>query len=295
MSTPERVTRADLKRKLAVNAATKPLNIAVLGGLLAVGLLLHLLVIVGPIALAAYLALAGQTFFDAEEAKKVADAAYGKLRANPAPALESSTLAPQIRAPLDQARQTAASIHAAIDQADAGMEDVRADVDALVSAMETSARRANLIASTLSEQARSGQDADSLASQIENLRPRAGDADVRALISDLTAQRDATVRLAGKLDRFQVGMQRICASLGLLRTRIVEMSASEEEAAQRALAQQSKELRERTDLLAESMAEVFAADPADPLAELVDLPVATDPAQALAQRKNSAHGDPSWM
>jgi hypothetical protein len=57
-----------------------------------------------------------------------------------------------------------------------------------------------------------------------------------------------------------VGMRRICASLGLLRTRLVEMSASEEEAAQRDLARQSRELRERTDLLAEAMAEVFADD-----------------------------------
>jgi hypothetical protein len=93
---------------------------------------------------------------------------------------------------------------------------------------------------------------------------------VRALIGDLEAQRDATVRLQEKLERFEVGMQRICASLGLLRTRLVEMSASEEEAAQRELARQSRELRERTDLLAESMAEVFGDDDSEvalPMAE----------------------------
>jgi hypothetical protein len=64
--------------------------------------------------------------------------------------------------------------------------------------------------------------------------------------------------------------RRICASLGLLRTRLVEMSASEEEAAQRELARQSRELRERTDVLAEAMAEVFADDDD----QQVDLPVA---------------------
>jgi hypothetical protein len=57
-------------------------------------------------------------------------------------------------------------------------------------------------------------------------------------------------------------MERICASLGLLRTRVAEMSASEEEAAQRELGAQARELRERTDLLAESMAEAFADDAA---------------------------------
>jgi seryl-tRNA synthetase len=102
--------------------------------------------------------------------------------------------------------------------------------------------------------------AESLTRTIGSLRDRAQDPEVQALIGDLEAQREATVRLQEKLERFEVGMQRICASLGLLRTRLVEMSASEEEAAQRELARQSRELRERTDLLAESMAEGFGDD-----------------------------------
>jgi hypothetical protein len=81
--------------------------------------------------------------------------------------------------------------------------------------------------------------------------------DVQALVRDLQAQRASIVRLQDKLDRFQVGMERICASLGLMRTRVAEMSASEEEAAQRELSAQARELRERTDLLAQSMAEAF--------------------------------------
>ena len=93
---------------------------------------------------------------------------------------------------------------------------------------------------------------------------------MRALVADLEAQREATERLEERLERFEVGMQRICASLALLRTRLVEMSASEEEAAQRELARQSRELRERTDLLAEAMAEVFADDDD----QQVELPVA---------------------
>ena len=135
--------------------------------------------------------------------------------------------------------------------------------------MDTSARRAQLISSTLAEQARAGQDVAGLERTIADLRRRADDADVRALVADLEAQRDATRAWQERLDRFEVGMQRICASLGLLRTRLVEMSASEEEAAQRELARQSRELRERTDLLAEAMAEVFADD-GD---EQVELPV----------------------
>jgi chromosome segregation ATPase len=191
-----------------------------------------------------------------------------------APALDLGTLEPRIAALVQQARETAAGIRDAIAQADHPFDDVAADVDALVAAMDTSARRAQLISSTLAGQARARQDVAGLHRTMADLRGRADDADVRALVADLEAQRDATARLQDRLERFEVGMQRICASLGLLRTRLVEMSASEEEAAQRELARQSRELRERTDLLAEAMAEVFADDDE----QHVELPVAERPA-----------------
>lgn len=263
MPSSELVTRGALGRKLAVNAATKPLNVAVLGGLIVAGIVLNLVVVVGAIAIVAYLVLVALTFFDADEAERVGNELYAGRR--PAGrerpgALDVGTLEPRIGALVEQARATAAGIHDAIEQADHPFDDVAADVDALVAAMDTSARRAQLISTTLRGQARAGQDVAGLDRTIAELRGRADDADVRALVADLEAQRDATARLEERLERFEVGMRRICASLGLLRTRLVEMSASEEEAAQRELARQSRELRERTDLLAEAMAEVFADD-----------------------------------
>src|SRR6266508_4577843 len=213
MPSSELVTRGALARKLAVNAATKPLNVAVLGGLVVAGIVLDLIVVVGAIAIVAYFVLVALTFFDSEEAERVGNELYAAPRPagrDRAPALDVGTLEPRIAALVEQARDTAAGIHEAIEQADHPFDDVVADVDALV--------------------------------------------------ADLEAQRDATARLEERLQRFEVGMRRICASLGLLRTRLVEMSASEEEAAQRDLARQSRELRERTDLLAEAMAEVFADD-----------------------------------
>jgi hypothetical protein len=277
MPSSELVTRGALARRLAVNAATKPLNVAVLGGLIVVGIVLNLIVVVGAIAIVAYLVLVALTFFDAEEAERVGDELYAGRRPggrDRAPALDLGTLEPRIAALVQQARETAAGIRDAIAQADHPFVDVAADVDALVAAMDTSARRAQLISSTLAGQARAGQDVAGLQRTIADLRGRADDADVRALVADLEAQRDATARLQDRLERFEVGMQRICASLGLLRTRLVEMSASEEEAAQRELARQSRELRERTDLLAEAMAEVFADDDE----QRVELPVAERPA-----------------
>lgn len=276
MPSSELVTRGALARRLAVNAATKPLNVAVLGGLIVVGIVLNLIVVVGAIAIVAYLVLVALTFFDAEEAERVGDELYAGRRPggrDRAPALDLGTLEPRIAALVQQARETAAGIRDAIAQADHPFDDVAADVDALVAAMDTSARRAQLISSTLAGQARAGQDVAGLQRTIADLRGRDDDADVRALVADLEAQRDATARLQDRLERFEVGMQRICASLGLLRTRLVEMSASEEEAAQRELARQSRELRERTDLLAEAMAEVFADDE-----QHVELPVAERPA-----------------
>lgn len=255
----ELVTRDTLRRRLAVNAATKPLNVGALAVLVVAGIVLDAAVIVVPIAIVTYLALCLITFFDANEAERVGAETYAQARPTRA-TLDPATLHPRVAPLVAEARRTAEAIRAAIASAEHPFADVSADVDALVDAMETSARRAQLIATTLDELAAGGQHPKTLDRRIAELRPRDGDADVRALIADLTAQREATIRLSEKLDRFEVGMQRICASLGLMRTRLAEMSASEEDAAQRELARQSRELRERTDLLAESMAEVFADD-----------------------------------
>jgi hypothetical protein len=254
---PVPVTRSDLRRELAVNAAFKPLTIAAPAVVLIVGLLLHVLLVAAPVAAAVYIALFLQTLFDGDEAKKVGQAVYGRTGGGSSrPALDAATLDPEIARPLRQARETAAAIRVAVQEADQPLDDVVADVDALVVAMETSARRAQLIATTLSGQDLAGIERDIIR------RGHDPDPEVKALVTDLIAQRDSIKRLRTKLDRFDVGMQRICASLGLLRTRVAEMSASEEEAAQRELGATARELRERTDLLAESMAETFAEPPA---------------------------------
>jgi hypothetical protein len=253
---PVPVTRSELRRQLAVNAAAKPLTILAPAAVLVVGLLLHVLLIAAPVAVAVYIALFLQTFFDGDEAKKVGETVYGRSAGPRRPALDAATLYPEIARPLEQARTTAAAIRSAVQEADQPLDDVVADVDALVVAMETSARRAQLIAATLA-----GEDLAGIEREIARRR-NDPDPDVKGLVGDLTAQRESIVRLRTKLDRFDVGMQRICASLGLLRTRVAEMSASEEEAAQRDLGTQARELRERTDLLAESMAETFAEPPA---------------------------------
>ena len=74
----EPVTRDALKRQLAVNAATKPLNVAAPAAVIVVGLVARGPVVALPIAVVAYIVLFLQTFFDGGEAEKVGKScAYG--------------------------------------------------------------------------------------------------------------------------------------------------------------------------------------------------------------------------
>src|SRR3954454_16355707 len=102
MPSEELVTRGALARRLAVNAATKPLHVAVLGCLIVVGIVLNLVVVVGAIAIVAYLVLVALTFFDADEAERVGNQLRGGRRAGAggggAARPRRPTSAPSIRA-----------------------------------------------------------------------------------------------------------------------------------------------------------------------------------------------------
>ena len=172
MPSDELVTRGALARRLAVNAATKPLNVAVLGGLIVVG---HR---PGPrrrgrrhrdrrLPRARRADLLRRPGGRASGRPALRRPAPGRARA---PALDVGTLEPRIAALVQRARETAAGIRDAIAQADHPFDDVAADVDALVAAMDTSARRAQLISSTLADQARAGQDVAGLEGTIADLR-----------------------------------------------------------------------------------------------------------------------------
>ena len=117
----------------------------------------------------------------------------------------------------------------------------------IVSAMETSAKRAQMIHDTLHDQSQAGHDERAIVAQIEKLKPRFGEKDVRELINDLEAQRESHVKLRESLERFKINMARLNASLGLMRTRLIEMSAAEEATLQRELAEQAREIRDRTE------------------------------------------------
>src|SRR3954471_19385326 len=91
------VTRATLRRDLAVNAATKPVNVIVPAGVLVAGLLLGTAWLI-PVAAVVYVVLAVMTFFDEREAGRVGERAYGKGPDPARPRLDAGSLAGPIRA-----------------------------------------------------------------------------------------------------------------------------------------------------------------------------------------------------
>ena len=155
--------------------------------------------------------------------------------------------APEIQSEIDKAHATQRAIDEAIANADHPFEEIQEDVKLIVSAMETSAKRAQMIFDTLHDQSQAGHDERAIQTQIEKLRPRFGEKEVRELVNDLEAQRASHVKLRESLERFKINMARLNASLGLMRNRLIEMSAAEEATIQRELTEQAREIRDRTE------------------------------------------------
>jgi archaellum component FlaC len=230
-----KVEREEIARRLAGRPVTYIAPAAVLvlsafGGFLIAGVVL---------AFIAFLVSMGIQFDRAT--KKRAGGAQPRSRRN------QPQYAPEIQSEIDKAHATQRAIDQAIANADHPFEEIQEDVKMIVSAMETSAKRAQMIHDTLHDQSQAGHDERAIRAQIEKLKPRFGEKDVRELINDLEAQREAHVKLRESLERFKINMARLNASLGLMRTRLIEMSAAEEATLQRELAEQAREIRDRTE------------------------------------------------
>jgi hypothetical protein len=173
--------------------------------------------------------------------------------------------APEIQSELDKAHATQRAIEQAITNADHPFEEISEDVRMIVTAMETSAKRAQMIHDTLHDQTQAGHDERAIVAQIEKLRPRFGERDVRELVNDLEAQRASHVSLRESLERFKVNMARLNASLALMRNRLIEMSAAEEATLQSELAVQAREIRDRTERFTRAILETSERSGGDDL------------------------------
>src|SRR5512133_950018 len=150
------VTRKDLQRELTINAATKPLNVVVPAAVAIAAFALGTYWLLA-LAVVIYIALAVVTFFDADEAKKVADKAYGRdpdslRRAEQTRALKVGGYAPEIAAQLQRALDQEREIRKVIADANLPFEQVSSEVDSLVRAVEKIADRAQKVRSFLDTQ-----------------------------------------------------------------------------------------------------------------------------------------------
>jgi predicted nucleic acid-binding Zn-ribbon protein len=251
--------------EVAKKAAAKPRNLAIGAVLLLLGIAIN------PAFIAlAVVAYAGFIVVDVAMAAQHRAAASGSGQAAPG-RLGTGQFAPEIAEELRKAHTTEQAINRAIEDSDHPFEDLREDVATIVSQMETSAKRAQMIKDTLDDQARTGNDERSIQAQIDKLRPRFNkEREVRELVNDLEAQRRSHVNLRESLERFKVNMARLNASLALMRNRLVEMSAAEEEALQSELAAQARDLRDRTERFTRVILETSESNSGDDLQRELD-------------------------
>jgi hypothetical protein len=250
------LTRGELNRLLIANALTKPLpNILVPALIAAGGLVIGIGAFALVIAVICWVALAAITYFDGDEAERVADTARARRRAALPPRVRLGVLAPPIgrRLAAVEAEQTALS--AAIERADLPFDEVAREADVFVRAAEKTASRAQLLYEYLSD-----HDPSVAEQRLESLRG-SDDPSKRALRDALEAQAGALRRGADQLDRFYTEMERIAVELGNVRAELLAVSAASEAAGQERLAADVRDLREQMSSVAAGMSEALSEQP----------------------------------
>ena len=249
-------TRGELNRLLVGNALTKTWpNVLLPAGLAVVGLLLGLnfgvLLIV---AVMAWLALSAVTYFDGDEAEKVAERDRAKRRG----ALQAGRrtdlrrLAPPVAAHLHQVLAQEQRIRESIQRADLPFAEISDEVDTFVRAAEQTASRAQLLFEYLSE-----QDVRQVEYRYQQVRAEANPSK-QALAEALWTQLQALHRAHKELEAFYTEMERISVELGNIRGQLLSVSAATEGATQRQLASDVRDLREQMGAVAEGMNEALA-------------------------------------
>ena len=250
------VTRRTLTRELVLNAASRPLNLAVPAGVAAAGVLLHASWLL-PFALAVYLGMAVATFFDGDEAERVGRAVYKRSRAVERPQLETATLARPIARKLERARAEEARIRDAIEQAAVPRFDVTDEVARLMVGLDKLAERAQQIHAYLE-----AQDQPAVRERLRALRAApSGDAAVDAANAQAAAALEEQLHVTGQLEqhlaRFDAQMEHAIASLSSIHGQIVRMNAAEEAAAQRDVAADVRTLRRDVNVTADALSETY--------------------------------------
>ena len=252
----ELVTRRILARELALNAATRPLNLAVPAGVAAAGFFLDALWLL-LVAVAVYAAMALATFFDANEAERVGRSAYERASPDSHPELDLSLYAPSIARTLESAHSEEARIRQAVESAPVPRYDVTDEVARLMIGLDKLAQRAQQIHTYLA-----GQDETAVRDRLHRLRttksgdPAVDDANEEAAAA-LEEQLAVMAQLERQLSRFDAQMEHAAASLGAMHGQIVRMNATEDFAAQADLAAEVRSLRREVNSAADAMRETY--------------------------------------
>jgi hypothetical protein len=251
----ELVTRGVLVRALAVNAATRPLNIGIPVAVATASLLLHTAWLF-PVAFLVFIGMAVATFFDADEAERVGRATYDRHR-QPRTALDTRTLNPEIAHRLQRARAEEARIRETVERSPLPQYDTLDEVARLLIGLEKLAVRAQQIHCYLAD-----QDQPTTRQRLRRLRSAtAGDAAVQQANEQaalaLEEQLAVTAQLEAHLARFDAQMEHAVASLAAIHGQIVRMSAAEEAAVQRDVAAEVRVLRRSVNVTADALRETY--------------------------------------
>ena len=248
------LTRGELNRLLVANALTKPWpNVLLPSGLAVAALLIGLpLAALVPVAVVAWLALSAVTYFDGDEAERVAERARAKRRGSldAGRRTDPRTLAPPVAQHLQQVLAQEAYIREAVERADLPFTEVLAEVDTFVRAAERTAGRAQLLYEYLAT-----EDPRYVRQRLAQVQ---GDPAKAALADALSTQLAAMQRAERELEAFYTEMERIGVELGNVRGQLLSVSAATEGAAQRQLASDVRDLREQMGAVAEGMNEALA-------------------------------------
>jgi hypothetical protein len=251
------VTRRVLAKAIVVDAAKRPLNIAVAAAVFGAGFVFAVWLI--PLAVVVYAAMVVATAFDGDRAERVGRATYvkSKARARPVAADVVPPLSPRVTAKVALAASEERRLRATIDKTHVPLVDVEAEVDRLMHALHELARHADRVAVYLDE-----QDETSLRERLEQLRkPPDDDPAVAAANAQAAAALEEQLAARGQLERrlarFDAQMEHIGATLGAIHAQVLRMSVEEQASAQRGLADQVRRLRAEITAAADALEEAY--------------------------------------
>jgi type IV secretory pathway TrbD component len=248
------VTRRVLTYELILNAASRPLNVAVPLGVIAAALVLTPWLIA--LAALAYAGLVLATFLDGDVAESVGRDVYARSR-RALPETRLTALTESAADSLALAHETRRQIQNTIAESHIPLPEVEAEVNALLDELENLAPHVERLTRYLAQ-----EDEAALRLRLERIETSySGDTEVDRANAEVAAaleqQLHARAQLSRRLSQFEAQMEHIAATLSLVHAQIMKMSAAEEASTQARVAAQLRYLRQDVDTTAAAFDEAY--------------------------------------